>query len=39
MRIAAYAIGTKDSAELSNDAKVTYGKAKLAEDLALTPAA
>jgi hypothetical protein len=39
MRIAAYAIGTKNPADLSGDARATYGKAKLAEDLALTPAA
>jgi len=38
MRIAAYGIGTKNPADIDSDARVTYGKAKLPEDLALTPA-
>jgi len=37
-RIAAYAIGTK-GAQVATDVRVAYEKAKLGEDLALTPAA
>jgi hypothetical protein len=38
MRIAAYAIGTR-RAEVISDVRASYEKAKLDEDLALTPAA
>jgi len=37
-RIAAYAIGTKSSDQLDSEVRSAYTKAKLAEDLALTPA-
>lgn len=39
MRIAAYAIGTKNLAEPSGNLRQAYASAKLKEDLALTPAA
>jgi len=39
VRIAAYAIGTKPSEQTDLAVRSAYAKAKLAEDLALTPAA
>ena len=37
-RIAGYAIGTKTSEQTDSEVRLAYAKAKLAEDLALTPA-
>ena len=39
VRIAAYAIGTKPADQLGGEVRRAYERAKLDEDLALTPAA